>query len=167
MDPFGAIVATLTLAQGHVPIRMEHLKAVVRLIFAHDTLDNDMTTCSNTSIGTWFRCVTKMVPKISGLSEVDEDIDYVPKGLQHTWYSMDFYTYWTATGQCWIICSETPEDFPQRLMGDLEADGDSLDLMDPLVMHRFLFDRIVHLLDISVRRIRDQARQSSTNMVNV
>lgn len=99
-----------------------------------------------------------MLPKVSSSEESDGDIDFVTKGLAYTWYSMDFYTYWTVTGQCWVLCSETPEGFPQSLIQDLDDMEEPLELRDPLVMHRFLLDRMVHLLDICVRRVRDQAR---------
>ncbi|KAI9148204.1 Notoamide biosynthesis cluster protein M' [Paramyrothecium foliicola] len=118
------------------------------------------------SCSTWFRCILKIVPKVRDTLETDKDIDYVPEGLSHAWYSMDFYTYWTTGGQCLVLCSETPSDFPQRLMQELNAEEASLQIGDPLVMHRLLFDRIIHLLDLSVRRVRDQARRSSTSTLN-
>lgn len=67
--------------------------------------------CTNPgcAVGTWFRCLVKLLLKGS-------DITRVGKGKDYIWYEMGFFTHWDHSGHCRMLCIDTPEKLPCSIM---------------------------------------------------
>jgi hypothetical protein len=112
-------------------------------------------------LGTWFRCLVKMVRK-EDKDPHEEELEYV-KSLEakkkgYVWFEMGFFTFWNKEN-CQALCVDTPDDLPKRLKGALEKRSSQLEFRDPFAMHADLLDQIILYYEISAWRIRDPVRK--------
>lgn len=99
------------------------------------------------------RCLVKMI-----LKEPAEN------GKDYKWYEMTLLSHWDElAGTHQILCIDTPEDFPEKLMKALSQPSSSQEtqkhFMDPFSMHAQLLDQVVKLNDESVWAVRDPIRE--------
>jgi hypothetical protein len=90
----------------------------------------------------------------------------------YKWYEMGFFTCWDDSGNCRVVCVDTPEelqlglkDFFQSHLGPeaaLQKQWHPLNFDDPFAMHIPLIDQIVLRYDESVWLIRDLIRDVET-----
>ena len=112
-------------------------------------------------LGTWFRCLVKMVSKVEKdphekETEYVTDVKDVEKG--YTWFEMGIFTRWDDGGKCKVLCVNTPHDLPRKLEAVLEKRPSHLDFRDPFAMHTDLLDQIIVYYEISIWRVRDPIR---------
>jgi hypothetical protein len=135
-------------------------------------VQNKVTTCSRLSPffplssmlrdpGTWFRCLVKMVHKVSE-DPHEKEVEYVTdeKGVEdgYTWFEMGIFTRWDGA-ECKVLCVNTPIDLPEKLEAALEKRPSHLDFRDPFAMHTDLLDQIIVYYEVSVWRVRDPVRK--------
>ncbi|EEA26029.1 conserved hypothetical protein [Talaromyces marneffei ATCC 18224] len=100
---------------------------------------------------TWMRCLVKMI-----LKEPAEN------GKDYKWYEMTMLSHWDALAETHqILCIDTPEDFPKRLLKALLEHSSQMTqnyFRDPFSMHAHLLDQVVQLNDKSVWAIRHPIR---------
>ena len=107
-------------------------------------------------IGTWFQCLVKMVHKVA--SPHKNCPEFALNGDQYAWLEMGFFTRWDSPSQCRILSVHVPEDLQYGLLATL-GKQETIDIIDPFIMHLHLLDQILALYDISVWRVRDLVRQ--------
>jgi hypothetical protein len=112
-------------------------------------------------LGTWFRCLVKMVSKVEKDPHEKEieyvtDVKDVKKG--YTWFEMGIFTRWDDGGKCKVLCVNPPHDLPRKLEAVLEKRPSHLDFRDPFAMHTDLLDQIIVYYEISIWRVRDPIR---------
>jgi hypothetical protein len=131
-----------------------------------------VTTCSRLSppffpltsvlrdVGTWFRCLVKMVRQVEDPHEKEAEyvtgVKDVKKG--YTWFEMGIFTRWDDGEKCKVLCVDTPNDLPRKLEAVLEKRSSHLDFRDPFAMHTDLLDQIIVYYEISIWRVRDPIR---------
>src|SRR5436853_3289723 len=93
-----------TLAAGR--ITMPTTKWRLAVGYPHFFLLSSMLKDS----GTWFRCLVKMVRE-EDITEGDH--------IAYNWFEMGIFTRWDE-GECKVLCVDTPDDLPQKLMVALE-----------------------------------------------
>lgn len=97
------------------------------------------------------RCLVKMI-----LKEPAEN------GKDYKWYEMTMLSHWDALAETHqILCIDTPEDFPKRLLKALLEHSSQMTqnyFRDPFSMHAHLLDQVVQLNDKSVWAIRHPIR---------
>ena|SRR2546421_12903828 len=99
--------------------------------------------------GTWFRCLVKMV----GEEDITERED-----IEYNWFEMGIFTRWDD-GECKVLCVDTPDDLPEKLMVALEKRPFALDFQDPFAMHADLLDQIIVYYDIAIWRVQNLVRK--------
>lgn len=99
------------------------------------------------------RCLVKMI-----LKEPAEN------GKDYKWYEMTLLSHWDALAETHqILCIDTPEDFPKKLMKALlQSSSNQMTqnyFRDPFSMHAQLLDQVVELNDESVWAVRHPIRE--------
>jgi hypothetical protein len=77
----------------------------------------------------------------------------------YMWYEMGFFTRWDYSGNCRVLCIDTPEKLQSGLEAVLRKQSPPLDPRDPFAMHVPLIDQIILLYDESVWRVRHPVRK--------
>jgi hypothetical protein len=78
--------------------------------------------------------------------------------IAYNWFEMGIFTRWDK-GECKVLCVDTPDDLPQKLMVALEKWPFALDFQDPFAMHAGLLDQIIVYYDIAIWGVRNLARK--------
>jgi hypothetical protein len=112
-------------------------------------------------LGTWFRCLVKMVRKELEKTSEDEQ-EYVKsekdKKKGYVWFELGIFTIWNES-TCRVLCVVTPDDLPIRLEEALNKRPSPVEFRDPFAMHADLLDQIVLYYEISAWRVRDPVRK--------
>lgn len=82
-----------------------------------------------------------------------------PADKDYTWYEMGFFTRWDDSGNCRVVCIDTPEELQSGLETFLQKQSPPLNFSDPFAMHVPLIDQLILRYDDSVWRIRDLIRK--------
>lgn len=112
-------------------------------------------------LGTWFRCLVKMVRKVKKdphEKEVEYVTDITDMKKGYTWFEMGIFTRWDGGAKCKVLCVNTPNDLPKKLEAALKKRPSQLDFRDPFAMHTDLLDQIIVYYEISIWRVRDPIR---------
>lgn len=104
----------------------------------------------------WLRCLAKLVPK-SPLNVREGHPDDVGSDRDYAWFEMDFFSHWTASNHCRVLCIDTPNSFQRSLHAVLQGPV-SLNGMDMCALARCTLTELVSVLDMSVWRLRDHVR---------
>lgn len=90
----------------------------------------------------------------------------------YIWYEMGFFTRWDHSGNCRVVCIDTPEELQSGLKNFFQSHSKPetalpkpphpLNFKDPFAMHIPLIDQIVMRYDESVWLIRDLIRDVET-----
>ena len=130
-----------TLEEKDIITRLDSYKAIVCL----NTIIPLHNEAKVNPIGTWFRCLVKIIHQ-------------GPQGSERfRWYEMSFFTYWEP-GHCVVLCIDTPDTLATELERTLSRDSNRFNLIDPFSLHIPLMDQIIKLYDKSVWGIRDLIR---------
>ena len=110
-------------------------------------------------LGTWVRCLVKMVRKEPKPTENEPEYVTTSKAIKkgYIWFEMGIFTFWDGN-TCRVLCVDTPNDLPSRLKAALEK-RPSLEIRDPFAMHTDLLDQIILYYEISAWRVRDPVRK--------
>jgi hypothetical protein len=60
----------------------------------------------------------------------------------YEWYEMSIFTRWDYPNKCQVLCVDTPDDLPAKLMKALEK-RPALNFQDPFAMHLDLVNQII------------------------
>lgn len=80
---------------------------------------------------------------------------------EYTWYEMTFFTRWDSSGDCRVLCIDTPEDLARDLQNSLVSktrNSPDLNTTDPFFLHIPVIDQVLLQYTNSVWRVRNPIR---------